>query len=521
MKRAIIGSSNRYLNGQPDIYGFVADMGRLPDNVRELVQPFVCIDTSSNAVVSKTPKNCIGVNEVPTYLDVPCSDNTTTTQSACEALSPPDNTWVGKKTDTGSGISYGWNGPYLTVSDNPANPDAYTDGWGHESTDNNYGWNYVVDTSGGLTIQSYGKDQTVGNGTDEYDADYPSSQPVISSYDWKIAISDGITISLQKPYTPAFGSCGFLASQASSFTTAIDCQNAGGNWNGTSSSCTTIDESSCKSVGGHWNTCNFTATQCAAFTAGAGTTWRRSCEFTKKACDAISGTLANGDSISGGWTTNNDCNVTIAGSTNSCPGALCGLSSSDCQRPNVNGTWVERCIFNDQIACETALPNGGGGVWGGTNNPNSCIFTTAQCFLAQGLTDGAECHLTHREGETNSTRYSENTCKTAKGGWYVNTNVYPSVEYKSNSICMKVFYRKNDGTVGTVSSGSKTIEENGSYQTLTFTGFSVTDIPIGINAIGIYEHNGTSCTANLYPADRFGPIPVLFVPHRNLPVIQW
>ena len=55
------------------------------------------------------------------------------------------------------------------------------------------------------------------------------------------------------------------------------------------------------------------------------------------------------------------------------------------------------------------------------------------------------------------------------------------------------------------------------------------EIPAGVNAIGIYEYNASAagtladpkCTNTLYPTDRTAPIPVLFAPHRNLPVIQW
>ena len=37
IRQSIVGNPKRSINGQPDISGFVADMGRLPINVRELI----------------------------------------------------------------------------------------------------------------------------------------------------------------------------------------------------------------------------------------------------------------------------------------------------------------------------------------------------------------------------------------------------------------------------------------------------------------------------------------------------
>ncbi len=518
IKQAIIGNPNRYLNSQPDIHGFVADMGRLPVNLRELVDQNYC---TADRTIDETNYDSA------TYASA---------QAHCNAISA--GAWKAQTAPGSSnGLSFGWRGPYLTVSDSVISKDLYTDGWGRESqnsTDFNYGWVYQIGSpnTDDLTIQSYGKNQAAG-GTDDYDADYPptSSQPVISNTDWKVAISNGITISLQKPYMPTFRACGFLASQASSFTTAIDCQNAGGNWNGTT--CTIIDAASCKLVGGTWQSCLFDSAQCANFTAGAGTTWRSSCEFTENSCNASTGGTTNTTGAVGWDGTNHVC-ITATSPTKTCPGANCSYTTpTACE--NNQGTWVQRCIFNDSTACTTALPTGAGGTWD-TNNPNSCLLTTAQCFSAQGLTNGGECYLTHQEGQTTATRYTESSCKTAKGVWFRNTSIYSPL-YRKNSVCVKFFYRKgssidsliSDNDISTASPDPFPIEENGSYQTITFNNFKdntntvVTDIPIGINAIGIYEYDGSSCSTstNLYPSDRTAPIPVLFAPHRNLPVIQW
>jgi len=81
LRQAIVGNSKRTINGQPDISGFVSDMGRLPDNIRELLQSFVCINTVTNAVLPDTPNQCIHINETPIYLDTPCSDNVQTNKT--------------------------------------------------------------------------------------------------------------------------------------------------------------------------------------------------------------------------------------------------------------------------------------------------------------------------------------------------------------------------------------------------------------------------------------------------------
>ncbi len=400
MKRAIIGNPNRYLNGQPDIHGFVADMGRLPDNVRELIQRYNC----SNPV-GAGPNSCITPG-TPTWLD-------TTNVSVSNNL------------------KHGWNGPYLNISDNPANPDAYTDGWGRESTDGNYGWKYLV-SSNNLTIQSYGKDQVSG-GTD-YDADYPETvnQPVIKSSDWQVDVSGGVTVGFIKPYTSVQRS-----SQPTSLCTdptkitESTCLTPE-SWYGGCSKAGYINKDSCIAAGGSWKSCS----------DGASTD--------KTTCEAAS------------------------------------------------GHW-----YGEGYGCSNQQ----------ANDKTSCLALSGP--------------PTWRSCTDNGTITDQATCLLNNEIWYGDSNYSVDLppqpgSYNSKSICMKVFYRKNDGTVDTAnSSNAVSIAENGSYQTITFTGFAVTDIPIGINAIGIYEHNGTNCTTNIYPADRSGPIPVLFVPHRQLPVIQW
>lgn len=138
VKRAIVGDHTRTVNGGPEVRGFVADMGRLPDCLREL-------------------------------LDGKCADADTVTL------------WAN---DANTGLWSGWNGPYLDVLGTPV----FHDGWGNTGTAPNYGWNFAVDHANGtLLLQSYGSDGAAG-GTD-YAADYPASGNLLESEDHLIDLA--------------------------------------------------------------------------------------------------------------------------------------------------------------------------------------------------------------------------------------------------------------------------------------------------------------------------------------------
>ena len=174
IKQAIIGRPDVLINGQPDISGFVVDMGRLPNNIRELLDQNYCL-------VERT------IDE---------TTNGGTAEADCNAITV--NSWI---TQTG------WNGPYLTIAKTVTDAGAFPDGWGSESagvTDLNYGWEFCLGplaadgcysgspvlVAGELIITSRGKDQVIGGGAGSYDDEYPltSSQPVINGADWKVNI---------------------------------------------------------------------------------------------------------------------------------------------------------------------------------------------------------------------------------------------------------------------------------------------------------------------------------------------
>ena len=293
------------------------------------------------------------------------------------------------------------------------------------------------------------------------------------------------------------GNCGFSSSLAGSLAAPTDCENAGGAYSG---SCT-IDASSCKSVGGKWGRCIFDSDQCATFTAGTGTTWiENPCEYTESSCNSSAG---------GSWdATEKDCDF----SGNHCPGTNCShTTKSACESDK--GTWADQCKFNNATACTSSLAsNGAGSSLYDTNKPNSCVFAESECIAASGIKDSSNCYLTHKEGETNI-RYFPSDCETNfNGQWNPATK----------NVCLKVFYRNSiTNQITSFESKSKTIKENGGYQTITFEFLSSPSIPIGKNAIGIYEHDGSTCTTTLYPYDRTEPIPIAFIPYADLPIINW
>lgn len=141
VREAILGP-RQTVNGQPLTSGFVADMGRLPTSLRELVEP-------------------VG------------------------GLSP----WGFDPAPTLRGVGRGWRGPYLTPDLElapPEQPDReghaplVRDGWGNVGLlgDDNFGWRYDLDflsNAGDLGLRSVGRNGREGSSTpgDPYAADFP------------------------------------------------------------------------------------------------------------------------------------------------------------------------------------------------------------------------------------------------------------------------------------------------------------------------------------------------------------
>jgi prepilin-type N-terminal cleavage/methylation domain-containing protein len=174
IRQAIVGDTSRTLNGQPEIRGFVADMGRLPLNIKELLE--------------------IG-DQVPWALN---------------ALSAGD---------ISSGISpvltirldAGWRGPYLdTLPDSSDGQRRFRDGWGNgDLSDVNFGWQYTADDLSGVSVQSLGANG-IADVTPEtvYDADYPpTGVDLLGLNDYGMSLSS-VNVQLNQPITvePSDGS---------------------------------------------------------------------------------------------------------------------------------------------------------------------------------------------------------------------------------------------------------------------------------------------------------------------------
>ncbi|AGA89485.1 prepilin-type N-terminal cleavage/methylation domain-containing protein [Thioflavicoccus mobilis 8321] len=160
IRKAIIGDTSRTLNGQPEIRGFVADMGRLPANLQELIEREFC----SNPVLGQAA--CTGAE---TWTSMPAYAH-----------------------DATAGLWAGWNGPYLNASPESDYP-RFRDGWGNDNGSNDFGW--VFNDSGGagpLLVQSTGMDGTAGGS--DYDADYPptGSETLIEDGQWRVTVTDSL-----------------------------------------------------------------------------------------------------------------------------------------------------------------------------------------------------------------------------------------------------------------------------------------------------------------------------------------
>lgn len=174
IRKAIIQSGERTVNGQPELAGFVVDNGRLPYCLAELTGPEFAFTDSTSA-----------------YYQSPCSSNT-----ALVLLKPNQS--------SANGIHSGWRGPYIQVQTGDGRPSPWTalsddfnrpflDGYSNDDNSLNYGWSWTLAESQTptatlpteviiddyepssdpfpeyLTVQSAGYDSTIT--TDDYPSD--------------------------------------------------------------------------------------------------------------------------------------------------------------------------------------------------------------------------------------------------------------------------------------------------------------------------------------------------------------
>ncbi len=132
IRTAVLGLEDTTLNGQLMVSGFVSDIGRLPNNLQELIE-----------------------------------------QGAMPS-------WV---LDVNTRVGAGWRGPYLAVLPDIGGLRSYPDGWGNPGGPPNHGWAAFTpgilvnpvpdDLAQTLLVQSFGSDGLPG-GT-QYAADYPAA----------------------------------------------------------------------------------------------------------------------------------------------------------------------------------------------------------------------------------------------------------------------------------------------------------------------------------------------------------
>ena len=148
IREAIVGSLESQVEESQLISGFVADIGRLPDNISELINQ----------------------GTLPSW-----------------TYDEPSNQWSG------------WRGPYLHSFTVQSGVSAFPDGWGNFGDTNNFGWNFEVDQEvGTLFVQTYGADG--GAGGTGYDLDYPIDQLLIHPREALLDIADWeITVYLHNP----------------------------------------------------------------------------------------------------------------------------------------------------------------------------------------------------------------------------------------------------------------------------------------------------------------------------------
>lgn len=145
IRKAIVGDTTRTVNGAPEISGFVADMGRLPGCIKELL-----------------------VNET------------------CEGVSI--DLW---SVDTQTGIGFGWRGPYIQVIADRDGEVRFRDGYGNVDTDSlqdnkDFGWVFNIPAAtSSIQLQSLGFD--ISSSLDDFPQPVSAVVPnIIVNDDWKI-----------------------------------------------------------------------------------------------------------------------------------------------------------------------------------------------------------------------------------------------------------------------------------------------------------------------------------------------
>jgi hypothetical protein len=126
IRNAIVGDSTRTVNDAPALSGFVADMGRLPNCLRELTDALDCTS--------------------------------------------PGNALTTSALDSNSGLLAGWRGPYISMLPDNDGQLRFRDGYENDDGSLNFGWGFLNDGTQ-IQLQSFGLN-SVADGATPVD-DYP------------------------------------------------------------------------------------------------------------------------------------------------------------------------------------------------------------------------------------------------------------------------------------------------------------------------------------------------------------
>lgn len=565
LRTAILHSAT--LQGSPVLNGFVADMGRLPDNLRELLErrcddparcpPWAsgrCLDAGGNPLAYYTVQDCKAQAAANQWLDHP------------------------------GGLGVGWRGPYIQPGRSARQSDAYADGWGKTSfLDARYGGAYADQTA----CTSAGFDWNGDSGVCE-DA---------MNYGWHYLLDAGRDTAVLSSYG-ADGVPGTASCTLPEYIDPESCTDNGGDWlaGGACSNAVYTDQASCTCNGGIWSADGEHVYQSdypdacpdpnvasppappPLIAAGdwlvplgqgigvqmapvAGGICRQN-NVTDASCYANAGRWENCLLLSatscqaagGFWVA--ECHVTESvctakgGNWNAGKNPQCSFGATLC--PTLGGTWSAtkgQCIL-DAAACENLMNRSAmrfclfdAGVcqsWGGTWNEDGqvCKFTdSGKCTappvsgVAVGSGSNGACLRVFRTPAT-GVLYDEESCRAAGHVWQGMNRSVP--------LCMKLFYRDTDSGAGlavVVSDGDSgdlkpvtpvVFEENGLARTLSFR--FPADVPTrhpgripgGPVGVGIFEYDAENgiCSDILYPAGR--KVVVLnLLPRAHLPVINW
>ncbi|PKD41436.1 type II secretion system protein [Methylomonas sp. EFPC1] len=163
IRKAIVGDPTRTVNGAPELSGFVADMGRLPLCLAELLR-------LGDEVLPAT---------VPKTFESPCDDT--------EIVSD----W---HLDQDTGVGMGWRGPYLQVIPESGGGLRFRDGYGNEGANAaadalDSGWDYSV-TAATASLASEGMDLAVA--TDDV-----AAPQLIVSADWQVPLPAAVSVTFE------------------------------------------------------------------------------------------------------------------------------------------------------------------------------------------------------------------------------------------------------------------------------------------------------------------------------------